>query len=249
MIKALIIDDESNARETLKMLLAQHAKNVDVIGTAENAEAGFSMIESHKPDLVFLDVEMPKGTGFDLLERCEQVNFQVIFTTAYGHYAIKAIKFSALDYLLKPIDITELQDAVRKVEELLATSKSRENHSIRALIENLNNTSSKKIAIPDLEGITFVDLDDILRCEADRNYTCIYLQNGRKIVSSKVLKEYEKLFADYHFIRLHNSHIINMRHVKRYIEGEGGTVVMTDDSSVDVSRRRKSEFLERLGNI
>ena len=193
---------------------------------------------------------MPKGNGFDLLEKFDQVNFEVIFTTAYGHYAIKAIKFSALDYLLKPIDIDELNIAVRKVEDQINSTKDeQENESIKTLIENLNNTSMKKIAIPDLEGITFVDIDDIIRCEADRNYTCIHLKNGRKLLSSKVLKEYEKLFADYQFIRLHNSHIINLSHVKRYIKGEGGTVIMSDESSVDVSRRRKSEFLERLSRM
>lgn len=250
MIKALIVDDEGNARETLKMLVEQHTSNVEIFGMADSAETAYKMINELQPDLVFLDVEMPKGNGFDLLEHFDKVNFQVIFTTAYGHYAIKAIKFSALDYLLKPIDIDELRMAIDKVREHIAEQRNEsENESIKTLIENLNNTSMRKIAIPDLEGITFVDIDDIIRCEADRNYTCIHLQNGRKLLSSKVLKEYEKLFTDYQFIRLHNSHIINLRHVKRYIKGEGGTVIMSDESSVDVSRRRKSEFLERLSNL
>lgn len=250
MIKALIVDDEGNARETLKMLLDQHTSNVQILGMADSAETAYQMINELQPELVFLDVEMPKGNGFDLLERFNKADFKVIFTTAYGHYAIKAIKFSALDYLLKPIDIDELKMAVQKARDCIVEQRNEnESESIKTLIENLNNTNMRKIAIPDLDGITFVDIDDIIRCEADRNYTCIHLESGRKLLSSKVLKEYEKLFADYQFIRLHNSHIINLKHVRRYIKGEGGTVIMSDESSVDVSRRRKSEFLERLSNL
>lgn len=249
MIRALLVDDELNARESLRLLVEQSATPVEIVGTASSVDEAYDKVKELRPDLVFLDVEMPKANGFELLERFSEIPFKVIFTTAHGHYAIKAIRFSAIDYLLKPVDLDELDEALGRLENMLIQTDQDYSENIKVLIENLSSSGTKKIAIPDLEGITFVNMDDVIRCEADRNYTSIYLQDGRKLLSSKVLKEYERLFSEHHFIRLHNSHIINLRHVKRYIKGEGGTVIMSDDSAVDVSRRRKAEFLERLNDL
>ena len=247
-IRTVVIDDESKARDILIKLLQVVAPEIEVVDQAASAAAGWEAIQREKPDLVFLDVEMPQGSGFDLLERFAEAPFKVIFTTAYGHYAIKAIRFAAMDYLLKPIDADELRTAIDTVKGQLS-GNTVENESIRSLIHNLRSPAAKKVAIPDMEGITFVQLQEIIRCEADRNYTVVYLDCGTKIVSSKALKEYERLFTDFNFMRLHHSHLINLNHVKRYQKGDGGLVVMSDDSTVDVSRRRKAVFLEKLASM
>jgi len=188
---------------------------------------------------------MPNGTGFDLLRMFEKINFHVIFTTAYDHYAIKAIKYSALDYLLKPIDIDELQESVSKVHEQSAVNLQAPN--LEVLLSALNDVDKvKKIAIPDQEGVAIVEVKDIIRCQADSNYTLIFLKDGTKLVSTKTLKEYNNLLDEKTFMRVHNSYLININHIKKYIKGDGGQVVMSDDSIVEVSRRRKSDLMEVL---
>lgn len=219
MIRAIIVDDERKASETLKRLLADHCSNVEILATANSAETAFEAINKYEPQLVFLDVEMPGGNGFDLLERFDKINFDVIFTTAYGHYAVKAIKFSALYYLLKPIDLEELKTAVEQVEQK-ELNRALMDDRVSALLSNLQGSTLQKVGIPDTEGVTFIDVNDICRCQADRNYTHIMLSNGTKIVSTRTLKEYESLFSNHHFFRVHHSHLINMKYVKRYVKGE-----------------------------
>jgi two-component system LytT family response regulator len=213
----------------------------------QNVAEGIEAINRLKPDVVFLDIQMQRETGFDLLTRLKQIDFELIFTTAYSEYAIKAFKFSAIDYLLKPIDVPELQAAIEKV------SKKRENNisaRIEHLIHNLKPASSQKfkIALPSSDGLVFVKVEEILYCEAESNYTQIHLVNGAKHLVSRTLKEYEDLLSDQDFFRIHNSYIINLNLIKNYVRGEGGYVVMTNGKSLDVSKRKKESFLSRLNH-
>lgn len=245
MIKTVVVDDEKKGRELLVNVLKNYCNGIEVVGQAENANEAYKVINRENPDLVFLDIEMPNGTGFDLLKMFSKISFHVIFTTAYDHYAIKAIKYSALDYLLKPIDIDELQESVAKVHE--HTSINPQNPNIEVLLSALNNVDKvKKIAIPDQEGVAIVEVKNIIRCQADSNYTLIFLKDGTKVVSTKTLKEYNNLLDEETFMRVHNSYLININHIKKYIKGDGGQVIMSDDSVVEVSRRRKSDLMEVL---
>ena len=248
MIRAIIVDDERKARETLNKLIKDYCGNVEIIAKVNSVDTAYDAIVEYKPQLVFLDVEMPGSNGFDLLERFDKVDFDVIFTTAYGHYAVKAIKFAALYYLLKPIEIHELKEAIFQVEQKL-TNRSLMDDRVMALLSNLQGAQFQKVAIPDVEGVTFVDVNQICRCQADRNYSIIYLSDGTNITSTRTLKEYESLFSNHHFFRVHHSHLINLSFVKRYIKGDGGFVIMNDKSKVEVSRRRKNEFLEKLAEM
>lgn len=246
MIKTIIIDDEPRGRDTLKTLLTKHCPDVSVSGEAASVVEGFKLITKEAPDLVFLDIEMPGNNGFDLLEMFSSIPFKVIFTTAYDKYAIKAIKYSAMDYLLKPIDIDELKEAVSRIE----TKKDLGQAKYEALLNNIKSDNKrKKVAIPDIEGLIFVFIDEIVRCESDSNYTYIYLINKKKITASRTLGDFEELFSEENFFRVHRSHLINLDHLKKYIKGDGGFAVMADDSRVEVSRRKKPEFLEVLATI
>lgn len=244
-IRTIVVEDEQKSVELLKKLLEKHCPEVEYCGSAGGVSEGINIISETKPDLVLLDIEMHDGTGFDLLERIGEKSFDVIFTTAYIQYSIKAIRFSAMDYILKPIDPDELVEAVRRCAE-------RQRHEVaedrfNALLTNLNVESSKKrIVIPEGDGMTFVALGDIIRCESDGNYTFFILKGGKRIVATRTLGDYEELLSEDHFIRIHRSHLINLDHVSRYIKGEGGYVVMSDGSEVEVSRRKKADFLDRI---
>lgn len=248
MIKTIIIDDETRGRDTLKNLLHKYCDEVQLSGEAGSVLDGFKLINDEAPDLVFLDIEMPGHNGFDLLEMFKSIPFKVIFTTAYDKYAIKAIKYSALDYLLKPIDIDELKSAVSRVDNTSKRDMKQANYEV--LFNNIKSENKrKKVAIPDLEGLVFIYLDEIVRCESDGNYTYIYLLSKKKITASRTLRDFEELFSEESFFRVHRSHLINLEHLKKYIKGEGGFAVMADDSRVEVSRRKKTEFLEILAAI
>ncbi len=249
MIKAIIVDDELGARESLSKMVEKNCKQIEIVGKADSMKTAYELITTLNPDLVFLDIEMPKGNAFDLLEKFKQINFHIIFTTAYDHYAIKAIKFSAVDYLLKPIDPEELVAAIEKFESKLG-QKSELNQQFKALLSNVRPENKlKKVGIPDGEGLVFINLSDIIRCDSDGNYTYFLLTNGKRIVASRTLGEYEQLFSDDNFFRVHRSHLINLEHVKKYIKGEGGYVVLSDNSQVEVSRRNKNDFLEKLAHL
>ncbi len=249
MIKAIIVDDELGARESLSKMVEKNCKQIEIVGKADSMKTAYDLITSLNPDLVFLDIEMPKGNAFDLLEKFKQINFHIIFTTAYDHYAIKAIKFSAVDYLLKPIDPEELITAVNKLGGKTA-EKSDLNQQFKALLSNVRSENKlKKVGIPDGEGLIFINLSDIIRCDSDGNYTYFMLTNGKRIIASRTLGEYEQLFADDNFFRIHRSHLINLEHVKKYIKGEGGYVILSDNSQVEVSRRNKNDFLEKLAHL
>lgn len=249
MTKAIIVDDEEKSRITLKNLLATYCPAVQVAELCNGVDSALEAIKKHGPDLVFLDVEMPFRNGFDLLETIQTPSFDVIFTTAYDHYAIKAIKFSAVDYLLKPVDTDELVSAVNKVAER-KEKKGNSAPDFNLLLSNLNlKSKSARIAVPTFDGLQMVNVEDIVRCLADESYTQLILSNGSRLVVSRILKEYEELLSDLNFFRVHNSTLINLKQVVKYIKGDGGYVLMTDGETVEVSRRKKNELLTRLTMI
>lgn len=243
MIRAVIIDDEREGRNTLQNLLESLCKNVSIAGTANDVISGLDLIKKEAPDLVFLDIHMPDGTGFDLLERIEDVNFSVIFVTAYDQYALKAIKFSAIDYLLKPVEPQSLVEAVEKIK-----TQDSDYHLISKQISTLfrNKNGFERITLPTFEGLRFIVLKDIIRCEADNNYTNFYLSSRERVLVTRTLKEYDNALSGLEFIRVHQSHLVNSKYIDRYIKGDGGYVIMTDGSKVEVSRRRKEEFLKKM---
>ena len=243
MIKAIVIDDEQESRNTVINILNNFCENIQVIAQAENVRDGIDEIEKEQADVVFLDIQMPDGTGFDLLEKLVEINFQVIFVTAFDQYALKAIKFSALDYILKPVNPQHLMDAVEKIKAP-KTDFGLISKQISTLLRNKNGF--ERITLPTFEGLRFIILKDIIRCEADNNYTNFYLNSGEKVLVTKTLKEYDESLSGEDFIRVHQSHLVNIKFVDRYIKGDGGTIIMTDGSHVEVSRRRKEAFLKRM---
>ena len=249
MIKAIIIEDEVESRKAITTMLSQHFSNINVLAVCENVAAGKKAIETLQPELVFSDVELGEHTIFDMLPQLANINFEIVFTTAYGHYAIQAIKFSALDYLLKPFSITDITEAINRY--INKKDKSQSADQLQALFHNLRHIEkdAKKITLPTANGLMIVPIKDIVRCEAADNYTNFFLSAKSKVLVSKTLKEFEELLKEYDFIRIHHSHLINLRHVKNYTRGEGGTVTMTDGSEVDVSRRKKDEFLKQLAAL
>ena len=251
MVTALIVDDENKNRESLAKLIDQFCYGVEVIGNAENVKTAEEFINKNQPQIVFLDIEMPGGNGFTLLEKYDNPEFQLIFTTAHADYAIKAIKFAALDYLLKPININELKVAVEKAINNINSQSESLDKRFHVLKDNQKNEGFdfKKIALPSLDGIEFYDLTEILRCEADRAYCNFYLTNGNKITVSKSLREFEDMLSECNFFRIHKSNMVNLSHIKKYIKGKGGYVVLSDGSHVDVSVRKKEMLMEVLANF
>lgn len=249
MIKAVIIDDETHCIQRLGKLLEDHCKeSIFLMNSFQSIEEGVSGITKLQPELVFLDVQMKGQTGFDLLKRIQHINFEVIFTTAYEKYAVQAFKFSAIDYLLKPIDADDLLQAITKVNNKISGNEM--SRKLDALFHNLKNVHEpKKISIRTLDGLIFLNLDDIIRCQSYINYTTIYLKTNQKITVSKTLKEFEELLSDYNFYRVHNSHLINLSCVTKYNKGKGGVVALSDHSEVEVSSRRKEGFLKKLSEM
>lgn len=240
-LNAVIIDDELNSTDVLKILISKHCPCVTVVGHAEDAVTGESIITSCAPDIVFLDIEMPARSGFDMLDKVACKDFEVIFVTAYDHYALKAIKHCALDYLLKPVDIDELVGAVQKVAK-----RRRHRHTAEPTGMLTRHLSHGRIAIPVTDGLEFVEIQQVIRCEASGNYTKMYLSGHRSYLIARSLKEYETLLAQHNFVRIHNAHLVNLNHVQKYTRGEGGYAVMTDGAMVDISKRKKQEFLSHF---
>jgi len=252
MIKTLIIDDERHASDRLERLLQQQFSHaLTLAGTAASLEEGVQAITTVQPDLVFLDVHLHNKTGFDLLQQVPQHHhrFDCIFTTAYEQYAIQAFKFSAIDYLLKPVAPEDLQQAVDKVID--KKEKTGLNDRLSLLLHNVTalQSSSKRICIPVMNGMVFVKVSDIVRCESEINYTRVYLNDQQKILVPKTLKEFEELLLPYDFYRVHHSHLINLQYVKSYTKGKGGYVTLQDHTTIEVSTRRKEDFIKRLANL
>ena len=245
MIRTIIVDDEPYCCETLVTLLEQYCPEVEVAGIFYNGKAALEAIKKLSPELVFLDVEMPHMNGFEMLEQLPLINFELIFCTSYDQYALKAIRISALDYLLKPVDSDELQQAVQKV---IRRSQKPIAQQLEILMQKIHapSTPVSKIALPTMEGLQMLQVNSILHCEADSNYTILHLKDKKRKVVSCTLKEMEELLEDHSFVRVHRGYLINLNEVEKYVKGEGGYLVMSDGTTVDVSRSRKEELLKRL---
>jgi two-component system, LytTR family, response regulator len=247
MLTVIIIDDEAKGRMALREKLMTYCPQIKIVAEADNGQDALILIEKHKPQLIFLDIEMPRMNGFEMLNKVPDKNFHIIFTTAYDQYAIKAIKYAAFDYLLKPIDIEELITAISKVA---LTENNQTKKQVEVLHQNMQHPKKQlnKLAIATLEGLMFYDINDIVHLEANSNYTYIYLVNKTKITASKTLKEFEELLPDDIFFRTHHSHLINLSFIKRYIKGDGGQIELQNGTYIDVSRRKKEEFLKVIGH-
>lgn len=242
---AAIVDDEALCREPLVELLRQRHPAIRIVGQATNVPEGVALVRSTKPDILFLDIEMGGMTGFDLLKAISPVQPQIIFTTAHEGYAVRAIRFNALDYLLKPIVATELDDAVNKAVRTIGTGKQ---NDLPALLGSV--ISDRQIALPISNGLVVIHLDDILYCTSDKNYTEVFVRGEKKpYVISKPLSDFDGFLRDQGFVRIHQSHLVNRKHIKRYIRGEGGELVMSDGANLPVSRRQKAELIEVLDRI
>jgi len=246
-MKVLIIDDEKRTRDMIAKMIDSFGFDIECFPIGENVQSGIQAIKDIQPDLVLLDIQMPDGTGFDLLNSLEDRNFEVIFVTAFEEYALKAIKFSALDYVLKPIDNDELRIAISKAIETI--DKRVDSKQVETLNYNINNSTRKKLVLKTHESVHVVDLDNIIRCEADRNYTSFFLHDGKKILVSKTLKEYETLLSGNQFFRVQQSHLVNLNYVNRFDKKNGGSVVMKDGSEVPLSPAKKDMFFKVLESI
>ena len=245
MLTAIIVDDEAYCSETLSMLLKKYCPEVLVVAVCNSGEEALRQIQAKQPQLVFLDIEMPHMNGFEVLEELPEVDFELIFTTSYDQYAIKAIRFSALDYLLKPIDREEL---VRATDKAMQRQQKPFPEQLQILLQNLQQPAAPvfKIAFPTMEGLLMISADTIISCEADSNYTIILQKDKQKTIASRTLKEVEEMLEDHAFVRVHNSYIVNLNEVNKYIKGEGGYLMMSDGSKIDVSRSRKEMLLKKL---
>jgi two-component system LytT family response regulator len=246
MIRTILVDDEKDNILVLQRMLETYCQQVTVVGTAEGVETALPLIRMVNPDLVFLDIEMIQGNAFDLLNQLQPLSFQVIFVTAFDEYAVRAFKYSATDYLLKPVDVEELRMAVDKVAA--RSHEKLDMYQLKTLLENVGamQLSQQKMAIPTVNGLSFVAVNTIIRFEAKGNYTTIYMTNGESLMTTRSIKEYEDMLPEPIFCRIHNSHIINLQRVQKYQKGRGGYVIMEDGSAIEVATRRRPEFLQRL---
>ncbi len=248
MLRTLIVDDEQPVRQMLETVLTQYCDNVEIVGSAYSVESALEAIRKQNPDLILLDINLPDGTGFDLLDKLGAKPPIVVFITAYNDYAVKAFKFNAIDYVLKPINIDELIAAIQKA------SDNAEYKNLSLKLQNFfanmyNKSEDKKIVLKTFDSIHMVKVQDVIRCESDHNYTTFYFINGRKITVSKTLKEYDEMLCDYGFFRTHQSHLINMNHISSFEKNDGGYLKMTDGNMVPVSKRKREELLDLFGNI
>ncbi len=243
LIQAVLIDDEDNSLEALSILLARYCPDVEIIGTGQSVEEAVETIDTLQPELVFLDIALPDGQGFEVLEQVSHKAFEVIFTTAYDQYALTAFEFSALDYLLKPINAEKLQQSVKRFQEIKGDRDI--SGRVSVLKEGLNNIN-ERIILTSMDGFEVYKIADIIRCEANGSYTTFFIKGGIKVVTSKTLNNFEKLLSDQPFARVHSKHLVNLDFIKRYISGRGGYVVFEDGSQVDVSERKKKEFIRLM---
>lgn len=244
-MKAIIIDDELSGREVLKKLVEINCPEVMVVNTLNSIETGLQSIREDKPDLVFLDIQMPNASGFDLLNQLEKISFEIIFVTAHDAYAIKAFKYAAVDYLLKPIRVSELVDAVNKAQERIV--RNNQGDHVRFMLDKVSPSKkiflNNKILLPTLGGYNIIEVSDIAYCQSESNYTRFNFVDGKHLLVSKTLKEFESLLLENNFFRIHRSYIINLNCIAKYNKGKGGEVVMKDGAVLEVSREKKDEFL------
>ncbi|HEX3164610.1 MAG TPA: LytTR family DNA-binding domain-containing protein [Chitinophagaceae bacterium] len=248
-MKAILVDDEPDGIRTLKKMLESHCPNVQVAATCSNATAAKQELESIRPDVVFLDIQMPGKSGLDLLTEMPEKDFEVIFVTAHNEYMLQALQYSAADYLLKPVDEDRLVEAVQRVETRMQAEKKEWTETLMHNLNKAGSPSEMRLCLPTLKGFIVVKLDDIIYCEAERSYTIFHLDGKRTVMVSKSLIEYDNLLQDTQFIRIHKSFLINLHHVKEYQRGEGGMVIMTDNAEIEVSRRKKEFFMNRMKEL
>lgn len=250
MITALLIDDDLNLRKGMKAMLKPYASEIAIVGEADSVKTGVSAIEKLKPQVVFLDIHLTDGTGFDILEQVsknkEKINLHIVFITAHEQYALKAFKFSALDFLLKPVDPEELQKAITKIKATLEKNNSFDH--IDLLLENIRRKvdNFKRIALSDSDGIHLFEISDIIRCESQDNYTRFFIKNHKPLLISKTLKEYEELLTEHGFERIHQSHLINLSYLKSYIKTDGGYVIMADNTNIPIAQRKRERLQELI---
>lgn len=246
-LKAIIVDDNVNSLQNLAQKLAEFCPDIRVAATSESPEASIQLIHQLHPDVLFLDIEMPRMNGFRMLEELDDYNFHVIFTTAYNHYAIDAIRISAFDYLTKPIAIKDLQNAV---ERLVATHDSQTRQKFEVLRQSFTGAKSQDtlIAVPTGEGLEFIPIHQISRIESDSNYSRVFLPDGKTLVVTRLLKDFESMLAPHDFYRIHHSHLVNLKQIRKYHRGDGGQVIMQNGDVIDVARRKKDEFLRLFGH-
>ncbi len=248
-LKALIIEDEYDSRENLKNFLSKYCENVNVIGEAESIEQGKDLLQSDtiNPDVVFLDIHLKDGLSFQLLDNLKEIDFEIIFATAYNHFAIKAFNYSAVGYLLKPINPEELVATVSRMRKGRPQFMKKR---LDVLSQHFKNPNTfEKMSISAVDGIHFINIKDIVRCAGEDNYTHIFLSNKQKIIVSKTIKEYEKLLQPMNFYRVHKSHLVNLNYISKFVKGEGGYLIMEDGMQIEVSRRRKAAFMEQLKKL
>jgi two-component system LytT family response regulator len=246
MIRTLIIDDEENNRIRLNQMIRENFPQISVVGEAEGVKSGLEAIEKLSPELLLLDIQMEDGNAFNLLENLDSINFKIIFVTAYQEYALKAIKFSALDYLLKPVSIDDLRTALIKAEEQILTELKLQ---LSSLQNNLQTSRNKTLALRTSEKIYLLEINNIIRCEADRNYTYFFVQEKKKHIVSQPMKEFENLLKEFGFIRIHRSHLINTAYIESFDKSDGGYIVLKDKTEIPVSRRKKNEILEIFSRL
>jgi two-component system LytT family response regulator len=253
MITALLIDDDANLRNGMKSMLERYAPGIRVVGEADSVKSGVVAMDTLRPQVVFLDIQLGDGTGFDILEQLANKNGKstshIVFITAHEQYAIKAFRFSALDFLLKPVDPEELEKVIGKIND--AVSANGNYAHIDLLLENIRRKvdNFKRIALSTAEGIHLFEVSDIIRCESEDNYTKFYIRNNKPVLISKTLKEYEDLLTEHGFERIHQSHLINLSYLKSYIKKDGGYVIMSDNSHLPISQRKKERLHELLKTI
>lgn len=243
-IKSIIVDDEKHGRENLAGILRQYCPNVELVGDADSVDAAVLLIQKHNPDLVFLDIEMPLANGFKLLEHFQDFRFEVIFVTAYGNYAIKAIRFSAADYILKPINLNDLQIAVNKVAERI--QQKQENQRMKQLVYNISQPQNPRIGLPTGDRIEFIEVYKIIRCQGEGNYSHIYFEGNKHLLVAKTLVEFEDLLKEYSFVRVHKTHLVNLKHIIAYEKTDGGILQLSNGDKVPISRRRKEDVQKML---
>ncbi len=244
MISCILVDDESNSLEMTEWLLKTYCPGVTIEAMCNSAEKGIEAINKFKPDVVFLDIEMPHMNGFDMLEQFDKLTFDVVFTTAYDQFAIKAFKYSALNYLLKPVDPEDLKETIRRIEEKKTSPTKEQIDLLMQSVKNVSKQPVSRVALTTNDGMIFVSTNEILYCQAESNYTSVVLLGGKKIVVSKVLKDIDETLSGPDFFRVHNSYLININHIKKFVRGDGGYVIMDDGTSIGISRSRRQEFME-----
>jgi len=249
MLKIAIIEDEEKSLNFIRSIIEQFCPKAEIIGTATHVQSAVTLLRNFKPTLILSDINLPDGTSFDILDQLDEIDFKIIFITAFEEYAIKAIKFSALDYLVKPVDPNELITAIHKAGEQIEHENN--NLKLKTLLSNVREFSEKlrKIVLKTFDSIYVVDLQDIIRCESDNSYTLFYLKDSRKIMVSNVLKDYDELLADSGFIRVHKSHLVNLNYIDKFFKADGGYLIMKDGSSVPVSQRKREMILDIFNNL